>query len=101
MKPAQNTKTLHVLKFPAPTNGETVTSDVIDTKDHNYCVISVFATTSNNATNNPSTLKVQECDTTVATDFADITAFVGDGAGGFTIPQSPTSTTTAPFAKFS
>ena len=99
MKPS-NYKSLHIIKQVSATNGATLTSDQVDTKDHNYCVIAVYATTSDAATNNPSTLKVQESDTTAATDFADITAFVGDGTGGFTVPSSPTATTTAPFAKF-
>lgn len=99
MKPG-NEKSLHIIKQEAATNGATLTSDTVDCKDHGYCVIKVYATTSNNATNNPSTLKVQEADTTDATNFADIAAFVGDGASGWTIPSSPTATTTAPFAKF-
>lgn len=96
----QNTKKLVVLKQQSATNGETLTSDLIDTRGFDYCTINVIGTTSNNATNNPATLKVMEADTTDASNLADITAFVGDGTGGFTIPSSPTATTTAPFAEF-
>ena len=101
MVPGQNTKKLVVLKQQAATNGATLTSDNIDTLGYDQVTIDVVGTTSDNATNNPSVLKVQEADVTAATSFADIAAFVGDGASGFTIPDSPTATTTAPFASFS
>lgn len=94
----QNAKVQHVIKFSAPTNGETITSETIDTMGYDDVLLTICATTSNNATNNPSTLKVQESDTDVASNYADIAALVGDGASGFTIPNSPTATTTAPFA---
>lgn len=94
----QNLKYVVALKQQSATNGETLTSDNIDTLGFKEVAIIVHGTTSNNATNNPSVLKVQESDTTDATNFADITALVGDGASGFTIPNSPTATTTAPFA---
>ncbi len=94
----QNVKVSHILKFSAPTNGETVTSDTLDTLGFDEVLIVVNGTTSNNATNNPSTFKVQESDTDVASNYADITALVGDGASGFTIPNSPTATTNSPFA---
>jgi hypothetical protein len=96
----QNLKTEVVYRQTALTNGATGTSDNIDCLDTDSIRILVIGTTSDNATNNPSVLKLQECDTTVDTSFADVTAFVGDGASGFTIPSSPTATTTAPFAVF-
>ena len=96
----QNTKKVVVLKQQSVTNAGTLTSDLIDTLGYDYCTINVIGTTSDNATNNPSVLKVMEADTTDSTNLADITAFVGDGASGFTIPSSPTATTTAPFAEF-
>lgn len=95
----QNTKKAVLIKQEAATNAATLTSDTLDTKGYDYVTLTLIGTTSNNATNNPSVLKVQEADTTDATNFADITAFVGDGTGGFTVPSSPTSTTTAPFAE--
>ncbi len=95
---AQNNRYDVVLKQQSATNGATLTSDVIDTMGYDYCEIVVHGTTSDNATNNPATLKVTECDTTVATDFANVSGFVGDT--DFTIPNSPTATTTAPFAIF-
>lgn len=94
----QNLKREVVYRQTALTNGATGTSDNIDCMGSDHVAIVIHGTTSDNATNNPSVLKLQECDTTVDTSFADVTAFVGDGAGGFTIPSSPTATTTAPFA---
>ena len=93
-----NLKVFIALKQQSETNGGTLTSDNIDTQGHDYVKIIVHGTTSNNATNNPSVLKVQQADTTDATNFADITALVGDGASGFTVPSSPTSTTNTAFA---
>lgn len=95
---AQGTKYLHIVKQQAATAGATLTSDLVDTKGFDYVTFVVVGTTSDNATNNPSVLKVQEADDTNATSFADIAELVGDGASGFTVPSSPTSTTTAPFA---
>ena len=79
------------------TNGATITSGQIDTRGYDEVAIIVHGTTSNAATNNPATLRVTESDDTVLTNFAAVAALVGDGASGFTIPNSPTSTTTAPF----
>lgn len=96
----QNTKTFIALKQEAATNGATLTSDNIDTLGFGEVLIEVHSTTSNNATNNCSVLKVQECDTTVASSFADITAAVGDGASGFTIANAATATSNTSIAKF-
>lgn len=96
----QNLKRSHLIKQEAATNAATLTSDQLDTIGLHEVVIDVFGTTSNNATNNPATLKIQQADTTDATNFADITAYVGDGAGGFTVPNSPTATTNNAFATF-
>ena len=93
-------KYVNVIKQESVTNGATLTSDNIDLKGYDSCIISVLATSVSGATNNPSTLKLQDSDTTAATDFADITAFVGDGTGGFTIPNSATATTDKALALF-
>ena len=79
------------LQTTAKTAGATATA-VLDTLGYDFAAIDVIATTSDNATNNPSVLKLAEADDTNATSFADITAFVGDGSGGFTIPASNTAT---------
>lgn len=94
----QNLEYFIAIDGVSATNGATITSGNIDRLDADAITIVLNGTTSNNATNNPATLKLQESDTTDATNFADITAFVGDGASGFTIPASPTATTTAPYA---
>jgi hypothetical protein len=92
----QNLKYAVVLKQQSETNGGTLTSDNLDTAGFGEFNIVIHGTTSNNATNNPSVLKLQHSDTTDASNFGDLTGYVGDTS--FTIPASPTATTTAPFA---
>lgn len=95
----QNLRQEVLLKQQAATNGATLTSDYVDCKGYREILLTLHGTTSDNATNNPATLRVTESDDTVATNFAAVAAFTGDGASGFTIPSSPTATTTAPFAQ--
>lgn len=92
-----NTKKVLLINDSGVTNGETVTG-YVDTKGYDSVSIDVILTTSNDVTNNPSTLKLGEGDTT--SSFDDITAFVGDTA--FTIPNCLTAATqiTGPFATF-
>jgi len=97
---AQNVQSFVILKQESATNGATLTSVQVDTLGYDYCKITLVGTTSNNATNKPATLRVTESDDTVLTNFAAVTALVGGGTGGFTIPNSPTATTTAPYAVF-
>ncbi len=82
------------------TNGATATGN-IDRLGYDYCRISVISDSAV-VSNLPTTLKVSECDTTVVSNFVDITAFVGGGTGGFTIPALPTAATsiTKPWAVF-
>lgn len=94
----QNLKWCVAYKQQALTNGATGTSDNIDTLGYDEAVIIVHGTTSDNATNKPSVLKVQQSDTTDATNFADLSGFVG--GTDFTVPAAPTATTTAPYAVF-
>jgi hypothetical protein len=94
----QNKKYAVVLKQQSTSAGATFTTDLIDTLGFREVEIIVHASTSDNATNNPSVLKVMEADTTDATNLADISGYVGDT--DYTIPASPTATTTAPFAVF-
>jgi hypothetical protein len=81
------------------TNAATTTGN-IDTLNYDFMSLDVVMTTSNDATNNPSVLKLSESDDTVVTNFADISGFVGDT--DFTIPSSPTAATSniGPFATF-
>lgn len=72
------------------TAAATVTAN-IDRLGYNSLTLGVFMGTANVVSNNPSTLKLAQSDITDATGFSDITAFVGDGVGGFVIPNSNTS----------
>lgn len=88
MLPAQ--KTVVAINQASTTNGATATGN-IDTLGFGFARVDVHMTTSNDATNNPSVLKISESDDTVVTNFADITEAVGDGTGGFTIPAAVTA----------
>lgn len=91
MFPLANTKTVAGLLGTGVTNGATVTAN-IDCMGFDHLSLDVVMGTSNTTSNNPSVLKLSESDDTVVTNFADITAFVGDGAGGFTIATASTGT---------
>jgi len=64
------------------TNGATGTSANIDTLGVDYVTIDIAATTQSASTQagSPTTLKIQECDTTVVTSFADVVGFRGGSA---------------------
>jgi hypothetical protein len=70
------------------TNGGTA-SGYIDTRGARYLVAQVSASTSNNATNKYSVLKLMEADTTDATAFANVSGAVG--GTDFTIPNAVTT----------
>lgn len=99
MIPQQNFARRVALMSTSATNGATTTAN-IDTLGFDHVTISVLMTTSDNATNNPSVLKISESDTTDATNFSDVTGLVGDSS--FTIPASETAATsiTKPYAVF-
>lgn len=82
-------KTVTAIVPVSVTNAGTATGVAIDTLGYDRATIVVEASTSNDATNNESVLKLQESAITDATGFADITAFVGDTA--FTIPNAVTT----------
>jgi hypothetical protein len=81
------------------TNGGTATAN-LDTIGFDFVSIDLISTTASAGTVNPSVLKLSESDDTVATNFADITALVGDGTGGFTIPSWFTQTADRQVLKF-
>lgn len=81
-------KSAVVINDSGVTNGESATGN-IDTKGYDWMTLDVMMTTSNDATNNPSVLKLSESDDTVVTNFADISGAVGDT--DFTIPAADTS----------
>jgi len=87
-----NSKTMVMLQTTSATNGETVTSQNLDTKGFDVVHIDVVQTTSNNTTNNPSVFKLQHSDTTDASNFSDVSGFVGDT--DWTIPTVGTNTST-------
>jgi hypothetical protein len=70
------------------TNAATATGNV-DTLGFDYLSLDVIMATSDDTTNNPTVFKLSESDTTDATNYSDITAFVGDTA--WTIPIAATS----------
>jgi hypothetical protein len=58
------------------TNGATA-SGYIDRLGHDFLLATAILSQSDNATNKPSVMKLQHSDTTDASNFADITGFVG------------------------
>lgn len=85
-----NTKTYALILGTGVTNGATVTAN-IDTLGFDSVALDVIMGTADVVSNKPSVLKLAESDDTVVTNFADVTAFVGGGTGGFTIPSADTS----------
>ena len=83
-------KQVIVIAQTSTTNAATATGN-IDTQGYDFCTVDVIMATSDDTTNNPTVFKIADCDTTVVSSFADITALVGDGTGGWTIPDAVTS----------
>ena len=77
------------------TTAAATTTANFDTLGYDYAQVAVIMGTANVVSNNPSTLKLAMSDDTEVTNFSDITACVGDGTGGWTIPNSDTSNTNA------
>lgn len=88
----QQNKQVIVIAQASTTNAATAAGN-IDTIGYDFCSIDTLMATSNNTTNNPTVFKLAESDDTVVTNFSDITAFVGDGVGGWTIPAAETVAT--------
>jgi hypothetical protein len=84
-------KSVVMLRAAGVTNAGTASAN-IDCIGYDTLDLDIASTTSNNTTNNPSVLKLSHSDTTDATNFSDITEFVGDGTGGFTVPAWHTQT---------
>lgn len=87
---APDFKQVIVISQASTTNAATASGN-IDTLGYDWATIDVITATSDSTSNNPSVLKVAESDDTVVTNFADITALVGDGVGGFVIPNAVTA----------
>lgn len=76
------------------TNGATATATVIDTVSASggrakHLSLDIVATTADVVSNKPQTLKLQHSDTTDATNFSDISGFIG--GTDFTVPNADTS----------
>jgi len=70
-------------------------SGFVDTLGYNFCSIDISIFPGHTtATNNPTVFKLGQSNDTYLSNATDITAFVGDGVGGWTIPNIPTVTTT-------
>lgn len=87
---AQNVKKV-LIQVAGTTNAGTATLGNIDTLGYDYATLDLVASTSNNTTNTLSVFKLQESDDTVATNFADVSGFVGGTS--FTIPAAVTAAT--------
>lgn len=70
------------LSAGSATNAGTYTSSNIDTLGFDFLTIDISATTQSASTQagSPSVLKIQECDTTVASSFVDVVGFRGGSA---------------------
>jgi len=92
MMPLQNTATKVAIKPQSVTSGATATG-IIDRLGYEEAAVDVALDSQASTTSNPSVLKLQESITTDASNFADITKFVGDGVGGFVIPPAGAAAT--------
>lgn len=92
-----NEKPVSVILAAATATNATATGR-IDTLGFEFCSISVVLDSTSAVSNKPAVLKVAESDDTNSSNFADITALVGGGTGGFTIPSM--SSTSASIFKF-
>lgn len=75
-------KPVIAINASSATNAGTVTGSNIDLIGYDWATIDVWATTQSASTQagSPSVLKLQECDTTVATSFVDVVGFRGGSA---------------------
>lgn len=87
MFPLQNTATFVAIKPQSVTSGATA-SVYVDCLGYSEAAVDVLLDSQASTTSNPSVLKLSEADVTNSSSFADITAFVGDGASGFVVPAA-------------
>jgi hypothetical protein len=83
-------KSVVAVNAVSATNGATTTG-IIDTLGYDYATVDIIAATADVVSNAPSVLKLQEADTTDATNFADIVGL--RGGTDFTIPNANTAAT--------
>ncbi len=89
-----NGKGVLVLAGQSLTNGESVTTR-IDTLGYDFLTLNINQTSTAASSNKLGTCKLSHGATTTAASATAITALVGGGAGGFTIPAAPTNTSVA------
>lgn len=82
-------KTIVALNNASYSAAQTSPTGLIDTLGYDWATIDVISATSNVVSNVPTVLKLQECDTTVASSFADIAAFATPAV----IPNANTAAT--------
>lgn len=87
MMPMQNSATLVAIKPQSVATNATATGQV-DCRGYQDAAVDFVLDSQASTTSKPAVMKLQDSDTTDATNFADITDFVGGGAGGFTIPNA-------------
>lgn len=75
--------------FPLSKTAGATASGYIDCLGYDEAIIVALLDTQAATSSNPSVLKLSESDD--LTTYADVTAFVGDGVGGFTVPAAGTS----------
>lgn len=87
MKPSP--KAVLVIAPVSKTNGATASAS-FDTLGYDHLTLDVAIPTADTTTDGVSVLKLSESDDTTTT-VTDVTAFVGGGTGGFTLPAGKTS----------
>lgn len=87
----QTDKVVVVIKPQSIATDATATGS-FDTLGYSYAQLDVVLDSSAAVSNNPAVLAVSEGDTTTA--YTDVTALVGDGSGGFTVPNVHTANAT-------
>ena len=88
MMPMQKTGVVSVM-VPQSVGTAATATGLIDTLGFEECKIIFHLDTAAAVSNNPSTIKVAEGDTSTA--FTDVTGFVGDATDGFTVPTLSTA----------
>ena len=91
MFPVQPRKNSLMLRESSTATNATATG-VLDCLGFDFATIDIYAGTNSAVTQTHTVLKLTEGDTTVYSNSSDITAFVGGGTGGFTLPNVATQT---------
>jgi hypothetical protein len=97
MIPVQNMSYVKALRSTQATNGQTLTSSLVDMLGCKYATFIIDGTTSNNATNVPAVSILTSNATGSTTFVADAYLSGGTNANNWTIPNAPTSTSSQPW----